>query len=64
MIRIDQLKPSKWPFKIRSPIGEGALAGLVVELIVADLRGLLRRPERGVVQDLGGGLGGDGGRVD
>jgi hypothetical protein len=54
-----QLKPSKWPFKMRSPIGEGALRGLDAVLIVADRRGLLRVGPVGVVAELGGGFGGD-----
>ena len=56
-----QLKPSKWPFKIRSPIGDGALRGLAAELTVADRRGLLMI--LGVVDEMGGGLGGEEGPV-
>lgn len=36
-----QLKPSKWPLRIRSPIGEGALRGFLPSLqMVAERAGL------------------------
>lgn len=56
------MNPSKWPLRMRSPIGEGALRGRWASpLRVADLRGLF---ENGAVRAvgltavLGGGLGG------
>lgn len=44
----DQLKPSKCPLRIRSPIGEGARRGLEPSFIVAERRGLVSR-EKGIV---------------
>lgn len=59
----DQLKPSKWPLRIRSPIGEGALRGFPPSvLIVAERRGLFVKGavlHVGVTAVFGGGLGGD-----
>lgn len=56
------MKPSKCPFKIRSPIGDGALRGRASELSVADRRGLLVKgifDAVGLTAVLGGGLGGN-----
>jgi hypothetical protein len=61
MVGEDQLNPSKWPLRILSPIGEGALRGLVGGTArVADRRGLLTNgaPVVGEVAEFGGGLGG------
>lgn len=59
----DQLKPSKWPLRMRSPIGEGALRGFPPSvLIVAERRGLFVKGavlHVGVTAVFGGGLGGD-----
>lgn len=39
--RAAQLKPSKWPFRMRSPIGDGARGGRgVPAAMVFDLRAL------------------------
>lgn len=58
-----QLKPSKWPLRIRSPMGEGALRGLVAPvLMVAERRGLPSGRGDSAIGDIaefGGGLGGD-----
>jgi hypothetical protein len=60
-----QLKPSKWPFKMRSPMGEGARRGFVPSLTVAERRGLVSRGREkgcdfavGLTAEFGGGLGG------
>lgn len=61
----DQLKPSKWPFKIRSPMGDGARRGRPsATLRVADRRGLSLRPNGitgkvGLTAELGGTPGGE-----
>lgn len=60
--RAGQLNPSKWPLRIRSPMGEGALRGLGPSpLRVAERRGLVVNGavrEVGLTAELGGGLGG------
>jgi len=59
-----QLKPSKWPLRIRSPMGDGARRGFAGSMRVAERRGRESR-EKGMVLAvgetavLGGGLGGD-----
>jgi hypothetical protein len=57
-----QLKPSKWPLRIRSPIGEGARRGLALSAMVAERRGFVPKGAPlavGLTAVLGGGLGGD-----
>jgi hypothetical protein len=57
-----QLKPSKWPLRIRSPIGEGARRGLALSATVAERRGFVVKgvPRAvGLTAVLGGGLGGE-----
>ena len=61
-----QLKPSKWPFRMRSPMGEGARRGLVPSIMVAERRGLVSRGREkgldfamGLTAEFGGGLGGN-----
>lgn len=56
-----QLKPSKWPFRILSPIGEGARCGRAEEVVVARLcfvsRGYGRFGAVGLTAVLGGASG-------
>jgi hypothetical protein len=55
-----QLKPSKWPLRIRSPIGEGARRGF--SATVAERRGFVVKGAPlavGLTAVLGGGLGGE-----
>jgi hypothetical protein len=57
-----QLKPSKWPLRIRSPIGEGARRGLALSATVAERRGFVVKGAPlavGLTAVLGGGLGGE-----
>ena len=57
-----QLKPSKWPLRIRSPIGEGARRGLAHSATVAERRGFDEKGAPlavGLTAVLGGGLGGE-----
>jgi len=59
-IREVQLKPSKWPLRIRSPIGEGARRGF--SATVAERRGFVVKGAPlavGLTAVLGGGLGGE-----
>ena len=52
------MKPSKWPFRIRSPIGDGARRGRPPSLTVAERRGLVSREkaldEVGLTAEFGG----------
>jgi hypothetical protein len=54
------LNPSKWPLRILSPMGDGALRGFAISLIVADRRGLFLNGavlSVGLTAVFGGGVG-------
>lgn len=65
---MDQLKPSKWPLRMRSPMGDGALRGRPsAALIVAERWGLSRPNGRlfwvGLTAVFGGAFGGERARL-